>query len=209
MRLHLWQCLKLQASCVQKASCFCTRASCIFIWASCINADIRTTYCRATQKFSLIAGQPCAHRNGLVATSRSFRHWTHLASFGKSQLTLTLSASVVIFPKESCSCLSTSSCYHILAVKLSLGAHSEKLSTRNLTYLRSNTQSKKDKKSRRKRPRAKDLDPEDRGMHPHVTDCYHSHFYSHDCTFLQKQQLMLQVICPAVHLNEKVKVWIK
>ena len=35
-------------SCVQKASCFCTRASCIFIWASCINADIRTTYRRAT-----------------------------------------------------------------------------------------------------------------------------------------------------------------
>ena len=31
-------------------------------------------------------------------------------------------------------------------------------------------------------------------MHPHVTDCYHSHFYTHDCTFLQEQQLMLQVI---------------
>lgn len=116
---------------------------------------------------------------------------------------------VTIFPKESCSCPSTSSCYHILAVKLSLGAHSEKPSTRNLTRLRSNTRSKKDKKSGRKRPRAKDLDPEDQGMHPHVTDCYHSHFYSHDCTFLQEQQLMLQVICPTVHLKEKVKVWIK
>ena len=54
------QCLKLQASCVQKASCFCTSASCIFIWASCINADIHTTYRQATQKFSLIAGQPRA-----------------------------------------------------------------------------------------------------------------------------------------------------
>ena len=116
---------------------------------------------------------------------------------------------VTIFPKESCSCPSTSSCYHILAVKLSLGAHSEKPSTRNLTRLRSNTRSKKDKKSGRKRPRAKDLDPEDQGMHPHVTDCYHSHFYTHDCTFLQEQQLMLQVICPTVHLKENTKVWNK
>ena len=78
---------------------------------------------------------------------------------------------VTIFPKESCSCPSTTGCYHILAVKLSLGAHSDKPSTRNLTRLRSNTRSKKDKKSGRKRPRAKDLDPEDQGMHPHVTDC--------------------------------------
>ena len=116
---------------------------------------------------------------------------------------------VTIFPKESCSCPSTSSCYHILAVKLSLGAHSEKPSTRNLTRLRSNMWSKKDKKSGRKRPRAKDLDPEDQGMHPHVTDCYHSHFYTHDCTFLQEQQLMLQVICPTVHLKENTKVWNK
>ena len=68
---------------------------------------------------------------------------------------------VTIFPKESCSCPSTSSCHHILAVKLSLGAHSEKPSTRNLTCLRSKTRSKKDNRSGRKRPRPKDLDPED------------------------------------------------
>ena len=71
---------------------------------------------------------------------------------------------VTIFPKESCSCPSTSGCYHILAVKLSLGAHSEKPSTRNLTRLRSNTRSKKDKRSGRKKPRPKDLDPEGQGM---------------------------------------------
>ena len=90
---------------------------------------------------------------------------------------------VTIFPKESCSCPFTTGCYHILAVKLSLGAHFDKPSTRNLTRLRSNTRSKKDKKSGRKRPRAKDLDPEDQGMHPHVTDC-HLSFYIHVLYFL-------------------------
>ena len=66
---------------------------------------------------------------------------------------------VAVFPKESCSCPSTNGCYHLLVVKLSLGVQStNSYSTRNLTRLRTNTRSTKDKRSGRKRPRTKDLD---------------------------------------------------
>ena len=71
---------------------------------------------------------------------------------------------VTVFPRESCSCPSTSDCYHIAAVKISLGVQlAEKPTTRNLTQLRRNTRSKKDKRSGRKRPRANDV--EDEGMY--------------------------------------------
>lgn len=64
---------------------------------------------------------------------------------------------VTIFPKESCSCPSKSGCYHIMAVKMSVGVELvDKPTTRNLTQLRKNTRSKKDKRSGRKRPRAAD-----------------------------------------------------
>ena len=66
---------------------------------------------------------------------------------------------VTIFPKPTCSCPSTCECYHILPVKLSLGMvpkeNSKKL---NLTQLRKNTRSRKDRKSGRKRPRPTDTD---------------------------------------------------
>ena len=64
---------------------------------------------------------------------------------------------VTIFPQESCSCPSKSGCYHIMAVKMSIGVDLvDKPSTRNLTQLRKNTRSRKDKRSGRKRPRAAD-----------------------------------------------------
>ena len=44
---------------------------------------------------------------------------------------------VTIFPQESCSCPSKSGCYHIMAVKMSIGVDLvDKPSTRNLTQLR-------------------------------------------------------------------------
>ena len=65
---------------------------------------------------------------------------------------------VTLFPRETCSCPSTGTCYHILAVKLSLGMKSEKKNpTRNLTHLRRNTRSRKEKRSGRKRPRPNDV----------------------------------------------------
>lgn len=54
---------------------------------------------------------------------------------------------VTLFPRQTCSCPSTGDCYHILAVKYSLGIYpSSKRSARlNLSQLRKNTRSKKDK----------------------------------------------------------------
>ena len=68
---------------------------------------------------------------------------------------------VTVFPRETCSCPSSGGCYHIQAVKLSLGLKDEKKpSTRSLTKLRKNTRSRKDKRSGRKRPRVEDVDKE-------------------------------------------------
>ena len=60
---------------------------------------------------------------------------------------------VRIFPSEFCSCPSTSECYHIMAVKMSLGIPHEKRKKVNLTQLRLNTRSNNQKKTSRKRPR--------------------------------------------------------
>ena len=66
---------------------------------------------------------------------------------------------VTLHPRETCSCLSTGSCYHILAAKMSLGIQvMTKPSRMNLTQLRKNTRSRKEKKSGKKRPRPKDVD---------------------------------------------------
>ena len=40
---------------------------------------------------------------------------------------------VTLFPKESCSCLSTSTCYHILAAKLSIGKTSDNVAKKSKT----------------------------------------------------------------------------
>ena len=67
---------------------------------------------------------------------------------------------VTLFPKETCSCPSTTECYHILAAKTSIGQKDQKQRLRrlNLTQLRRNARSRKDKKSGRKRPRPGDMD---------------------------------------------------
>ena len=57
------------------------------------------------------------------------------------------------FPTEFCSCPSSSQCYHIIAVKMSLGIQIEKPKKVNLSQLRWNTRAKSQKKSGRKRPR--------------------------------------------------------
>lgn len=60
---------------------------------------------------------------------------------------------VKLFPVETCSCPSTSTCYHIIGVKMSLGIPFEQQTKVNLTQLRKNTRCKSRKKSGRKRPR--------------------------------------------------------
>ena len=67
---------------------------------------------------------------------------------------------VRLFPRESCSCPSSGLCYHINAVKMSIGSDIDAPQHRrvNLTMLRKKTRSRKDKTSGRKRPRKTDTD---------------------------------------------------
>ena len=66
---------------------------------------------------------------------------------------------VQIFPSESCTCPLTARCYHILAVRMSVGL--EDVSSKrivDLTQLRRNACGKADKQSGRKAPRPGDYD---------------------------------------------------
>ena len=67
---------------------------------------------------------------------------------------------VRIFPKESCSCPSSSTCYHILAVKISIGLEvtNSKPKRINFSVLRIKNRSKKDKTSGQKKPNIADYD---------------------------------------------------
>jgi hypothetical protein len=67
--------------------------------------------------------------------------------------------SVQLYPKESCSCPSLATCYHILAVQMNIGV--EELSEKriyNLTQLRKNTRKRPNKRAGRKQPRPCDRD---------------------------------------------------
>ena len=56
------------------------------------------------------------------------------------------------FPKETCSCPSMGRCYHIMAVRMSIGLDTASCKQRiNLSQLRRNSISRKDKTSGRKR----------------------------------------------------------
>ena len=67
---------------------------------------------------------------------------------------------VRLFPKASCTCPSTGSCYHIIAAKSSIGLDVTTKSTIvNLSQLQRNTRAKKDKTSGRKKPRVGDYFP--------------------------------------------------
>ena len=64
------------------------------------------------------------------------------------------SHSVRLHPTEYCSCPATATCYHIIAVRMSVGmpvsCESKKV---NMSQLKSNTKAKCNRKSGRKRPR--------------------------------------------------------
>ena len=80
---------------------------------------------------------------------------------------------VTLFPKETCTCPSTTSCYHILAAKMSIGMNVQTIPSRwILRELRRKARLGKKKKSGRKRPRPGDYDvvpaPDDLGNAPTV-----------------------------------------
>ena len=67
---------------------------------------------------------------------------------------------VTLFPKETCSCPSTTTCCHILAAKMSLGVDQKQQSQHrvNLTQLRRNARSRREKKSGCKHSQPGDCD---------------------------------------------------
>jgi hypothetical protein len=66
-----------------------------------------------------------------------------------------------LFPKETSQCVSTSTCYHILAAKMSIGLEAiQKNRVVNLRALSKNSKEKIDKKSDRKKPRVNDYEIE-------------------------------------------------
>ena len=67
---------------------------------------------------------------------------------------------VRLFPRESCSCPSSGTCYHILAVKISIGSETNLMKHRtvNLNMLRKRTRARKDKTLGRKMSRKTDTD---------------------------------------------------
>ena len=66
---------------------------------------------------------------------------------------------VTLFPKETCTCPSTTQCYHILAAKLAIGQELEDSKKKiNLAQLHRNSRSRGSKKSGRKRPHPLDYD---------------------------------------------------
>ena len=66
---------------------------------------------------------------------------------------------VTLHPKETCSCPSTTQCYHILAAKMGIGSQEDPKPKRiNLTQLYKNSRPKSSKTSGRKRPHPGDCD---------------------------------------------------
>lgn len=67
---------------------------------------------------------------------------------------------VTLFPKETCQCPSTTTCFHILAAKMSIGQEPiEKRPVVSLRVLTKNNRKRVDKKSGKKQPRQNDYDP--------------------------------------------------
>ena len=81
-----------------------------------------------------------------ISHNQSLGVFTVLGTTGKPH-------AVRLFPKESCTCPSTSQCYHILAVRMSVGLEDFNSCRRiNLTQLRRNTHPRTEKKTGRKAP---------------------------------------------------------
>ena len=89
--------------------------------------------------------------NGCVSHDPKLGTFTVVGTGGKPHV-------VQIFPSETCSCACVSQCYHIIAVKMSLGIPQQRQAKVNLTRLRMNTRKRHQKKSGRKRPVEKDYD---------------------------------------------------
>ena len=93
--------------------------------------------------------------NGKISHNHSLGVFTVIGSTGNAH-------AVRLFPRESCTCPSTTRCYHLLAVnsvKMSIGLEGRDIKKKvNLTQLRRNARPRREKKFGRKAPRAGDYD---------------------------------------------------
>ena len=71
-------------------------------------------------------------------------------------------SAVRLFPKESCSCPSTTTCYHITACHLMVGLPPSKTGQGNLAEMQKKKRRKKERPSGRKQPRRNDTEPKKR-----------------------------------------------
>ena len=71
-------------------------------------------------------------------------------------------SAVRLFPKESCSCPSTTTCYHITACRLMVGLLPSKTGQGNLAEMQRKERRKKERPSGRKQPRRNDIEPKKR-----------------------------------------------
>ena len=111
-------------------------------WVVHVYACIEVIYCNADHFFRRFL-----FKNGSVSHDPKLGTFTVLGSMRKPH-------AVRIFLTESCSCPSSTQCYHIIAVKMSLEMPVENHKKVNLSQLRWNTRSKNQRKTGRKRPRA-------------------------------------------------------
>ena len=111
--------------------------------------------------------------NKLISHNQELGVFTVLGTTGRPH-------AIRIFPKESCTCPSTGRCYHILAVKMSIGLEDMDGKQKvNLTQLRRNTRSRSQKKSGRKAPRPGDYEivPAPDASFAEVSSCIWNRMY--------------------------------
>lgn len=94
----------------------------------------------------------CLIQDKRISYDSGLHTFTVLGSENKPQ-------AVKLFPNPTCTCPSTSQCYHIIAAKMYLGMEITVKHTKfNLTQLRKNARTRKEKKSGRKFPRVGDCE---------------------------------------------------
>ena len=104
-----------------------------------------------SRNLSQLERAKCIVEEERISFDPNLHTFTVIGSEGRPQV-------VKLFPKQSCTCPSTSTCYHILAAQLSVGLEKADNSKQrlNLTQLRRNARVRKEKRSGRKCPRPGD-----------------------------------------------------
>ena len=126
--------------------CICMYV-CVFMYVQAVCVCIRSVYMCMYFRLTYSDFLSLLLQKGFVQHNPTLGCFTVIGSVGKPCV-------VKMFPTQSCSCPASSQCYHILAVKMSIGLPVQKHPSKvNLTQLRHNTRSRNEKRSGRKAPR--------------------------------------------------------